>query len=260
MREQRRRRKVALTVESLDDRMVPSVIGALPANQAAVAAHHAHQSNAHHAHANHARLHAESRAGARAHHARVNRVRLHARQGAAIVPAVATPPAVAIVQPSVAVPASPVSTAAAPSTPLGSRPGLNAILPTSGPSTGSSTPTVILDPTVVKNGPLAKAGQDLIALYQRFQQGGAASITSTGAGGIKTDGTNVGIEAHMASGDFSKYIASLNALGLKITATDPGSGTVEGMLPIAQLPPAAQNTQTLSLVAIYNAIPQGMIR
>jgi len=115
---------------------------------------------------------------------------------------------------------------------------------------------VILDPTAVKNGPLAKAGQDLLAIYQKFQQKGGTSITPTDAGGIKTDGTNVGIQAHMASGDFFKYIASLNALGMKTTASDPGSGTVEGMLPIAMLPSAAQNSQTLSLEPIYNAITQ----
>jgi len=258
MREQRRRPKVALTVESLDDRMVPSVIGALPANQAAMVAHHANQSNAHHAHANQARLHAESRVGTRAHNVRVNRAHLHARHRAAIVPAVASPPAVATVQPSVAIPASSAPTAAAPSTPLGSRPGLNAVLPTSGSSTGSSTPTVIINPTEVKNGPLAKAGQDLLAIYQKYQQGGGAPITPTEAGGIKTDGTNVGIQAHMLSGDFFQYIASLNALGMKMTAEDPNTGTVEGMLPISQLPAAAQNAQTLSLSAIFNPNTQVM--
>jgi len=240
MREQRRRRKVALTVESLDDRMVPSAIGALPANQVAVVAHHANQ----------ARLHAESRAGARAHNAHANRVRLHARQRAAIVPAVASPPAVATVQPSVAVPASSASTAAAPSTPLGSQLGLGAIFPTSGSSQGASTPTVILNPTDVKNGPLAKAGQDLIAVYQQFQKQGAA-FTPTGVGGIKIDGTNVGIDAQMANGDINGYVSSLAALGMKITAVNTNTGTVEGMIPISKLPDAAQNVQTLSMNAIY---------
>jgi len=230
-----------LTVESLDDRMVPSMLGTFPAIHAAMVAHHANQSHA--------------------HHAQANRARLHARQRAAIAPLVASPPAATAVQPSVAVPASSASAASAPSTPLGSRPGLNAVLPTSDSSQGSaSTPTVILNPADVKNGPLAKAGQDLLAIYQQYQQQGAGStFTPSGAGGVKIEGTKVGIQAHMANGNFTQYIASLDALGMQIDAQDPNTGTVEGMLPISQLPAAAQNSQTLSLSAIYTPNPQAMI-
>jgi len=119
---------------------------------------------------------------------------------------------------------------------------------------------VILNPADVKNGPLAKAGQDLLAIYQQYQQQGAGStFTPTGVGGVKIEGTKVGIQAHMASGNFTQFIASLNALGMQMDAQDPNTGTVEGMLPISQLPAAAQNAQTLSLSPILNPNPQVMI-
>jgi len=110
--------------------------------------------------------------------------------------------------------------------------------------------------TDIKSGPLAKAGQALIAIYEAYQQGGAASLTSTGPGSVMIQGTNVGIDAHMASGNFSNYVSSLASLGMQIKLQDPGTGIVEGFIPINQLVAAAQNPQTLSLSPIYNKLPR----
>ena len=106
------------------------------------------------------------------------------------------------------------------------------------------TPTV----TEIKNGPMAKAGQDLITIYQEYQQQGASStFTSSKAGYIEIQGTNVGVDVHSSGGSFDAFVAKLNGLGMKIRSQDATSGTVEGLLPIAQLLTVAQDSQTLSL-------------
>lgn len=121
------------------------------------------------------------------------------------------------------------------------------------PPTTSATTTDVGD---IQNGPLAKAGQDLITIYQEFVQfennGGTGGFVSSKASFVVIKGTNVGVDVHWnGSGDFNAYVASLTNLGMQIQATDSTSGTVEGLLPIAQLPGVAGMSQTKSLSPIY---------
>jgi hypothetical protein len=95
---------------------------------------------------------------------------------------------------------------------------------------------------------------DLFTIYQEFQaQGGSSTFTSSKAGTIRIKGTSVGIDAHMAVGTFSAYVSALTALGMQVQTQDAAHGTVEGYLPISQLPAAAENPQTLALSPIYIA-------
>jgi hypothetical protein len=124
-----------------------------------------------------------------------------------------------------------------------------------------SKPTLAASPTTsaaiagfgdIKNGPLAKAGQDLVTLYQEFQeQGGKAPFTSSESGLVEIQGTNVEVDIHSNGGDFNGFISALTSMGMQVRTTDAADGTVEGFLPISQLPSAAQNSQTLSVSPVY---------
>jgi hypothetical protein len=97
-----------------------------------------------------------------------------------------------------------------------------------------------------------KAGQDLITIYEEFeQQGGGTTFTSTEAGVVKIVGTSVAVDVHSAGGNFANLVSAMNALGMKVQAQNATYGIVEGLLPIGQLLAAAQNTQTLSLTPEY---------
>jgi len=219
MREQRRRMpKVVSSLEMLDDRIVPSAI------------HPAIHASAIHAHAHHARMH----------------VAHHVATGSAIT----SSPTTTSAQSSVSTSASPATVTSA------TGGGYNAFIP-SNPTPVVTTPTVTPSMTDVKSGSLAKAGQALITIYEAFQQGGAAALTSNGPGSVMVQGTNVGIAAHMASGgNFGTYVSSLVSQGMQIRAQDSASGTVEGLLPINQLVAVAQNQQTLSISPTYNPMPR----
>lgn len=212
MKEQRRRLpRVVSPLETLDDRIVPSAIAPALTRHAAVVEH-------------------REAIQARVHHARHARMQLMHR--------VATGSATATVQPTVT---------------SGSGGATSAVSPPSATTPAAvTTPSVTPTPTDIKSGPLAKAGQDLITIYEEFQQqGGGASFTSSKAGYIEIQGTNVGIDAYMSGGNFTTYVASLASLGMQIKSQDAAHGIVEGFLPISQLPSAAQNAQTLSLSPIY---------
>jgi hypothetical protein len=120
--------------------------------------------------------------------------------------------------------------------------------PLSTATTAPSSP-VITDP---ENGPLAKAGVDLLELFLAYEaQGGGTTFTVNGTTDLKINGNTVAIDARMASGSFSQYVSELTALGMQVQAQNTTYGVVEGYLPIGQLPAAAQNPQTLSLSAVY---------
>jgi len=246
MKEHRRHLPKAVSpLEMLDDRIVPSAIGPAPMSHAAlvghVPAHNAIHARVHHAPRphHHAHVHAapqismgvtnsaavggQSSVAAPASLSAPMPVTISTGGGRAIVPPIST-----AVPPAAATPAAPAAaTPAATTTDIGN----------------------------IKNGPLAKAGQDLFTIYQEFvNQGSSATFTSSKAGVIRFQGTSVGIDAHWAGGNFLSYVTALTDLGMKVQTQDPTSGIVEGYLPISQLPAAAQNAQTLSLSPIY--IPQ----
>jgi hypothetical protein len=102
----------------------------------------------------------------------------------------------------------------------------------------------------VKNGPMAKAGPDLIAIYQAFGPSGSGSLPAGGATSIVRVGSNVGVDIR-TSGDVNALAAMMTSLGMQVQATDPNTHIVEGLLPIAQLPNVAQLSQVTSIQPIY---------
>jgi hypothetical protein len=102
----------------------------------------------------------------------------------------------------------------------------------------------------VKNGPMAKAGPDLIAIYQAFGPSGSGNLPAGGATSILRVGNSVGVDIR-ASGDVNALTATLTGLGMQIQSTDPNTHIIEGLLPIAQLPSVAQLSQVTSMMPIY---------
>jgi hypothetical protein len=96
----------------------------------------------------------------------------------------------------------------------------------------------------------------LNTIYQRYlkyeNDGGTGTFSSSLSGLIQIQGTNVGVQVHgNGSGDFSALVSSLESLGMQVSATDAVTQTVVGMLPISQLPVAAQGLQTLSVTPLF---------
>jgi len=103
----------------------------------------------------------------------------------------------------------------------------------------------------VKNGPLAKAGQDLIHLYQDFQQfGGTGTFHSAHAPNIQVVGSSVRVDVR-GSGNVNNLAAALSNLGMQVKATDARTHTFEGLLPISKLPDAAQLSQVTTISPVY---------
>jgi hypothetical protein len=112
-------------------------------------------------------------------------------------------------------------------------------------TTHASTTTDVGD---IQNGPLAKAGQQLIALYQQFQQNG--SVTPAQARLLMISGSSVGVDIRV-SGDVNTASTQLTGMGMKVSAVDPSTHTVEGLLPINQLLNVAQLSNTVSITPIF---------
>jgi len=274
MSEQRRHSRKALPVlEPLDERIAPSSLGMALATPTVAAE----------------RSSVRARAGNRAIHAKARRAHLrHAR--IQLAPQVVyTTPTVANASPastgaSVASQANVQADVSASSSSSGSE--VSIAVPqaatssptTSGASTSGSTtnstssgsveavPTALSDApgtgggtgevSNIKSGPLAKAGQNLATIYEEYtKQGSGASFTSSLSGIVDIRGGTVKVAAHSAGGSLTTYVSTLTNMGLQVTATDATTGTVEGYLPITQLPNAAQNAQTLSLSPGYIPVP-----
>jgi hypothetical protein len=111
----------------------------------------------------------------------------------------------------------------------------------------------------VKNGPLAKAGQTLIAIYMQYANyvkehaGSDAGFTSSFSTLVSIRGNRVGVDVR-GFGNFSTFVTSLSSAGMQITATDAATGTVDGFLPIANLLAVATMTQTVGLGPLYSPV------
>ena len=69
------------------------------------------------------------------------------------------------------------------------------------------------------------------------------------------NGSNVGLSVHdSVVGDFNNLVAQLQSAGMQITISDPTTQTVEGMLPIANLPKIAQLPQAPSVTPLLNPV------
>ena len=261
MRSPRRR---LLMLEILDERIVPSMVGNAPMGHAGAAEHSSIQLSAH---AKKMEALAEAKS---VHHAHViqhqaavamkiakssavahSSVQIGQTTASAGSPSASASPAIAVSVTGVgqAKAAAVATTVSAPSmTPA------PAATVTSSPASGSTTAATSTDPGDIQNGPLANAGQDLITIYEEFEQGGGASLTSSKPGQVEVVGTNVGVDVHSIPGSFNNLVSTLSALGMQIKTESATYGIIEGLLPIAQLPTVAQNAQVSSVSPIYNPI------
>jgi hypothetical protein len=91
----------------------------------------------------------------------------------------------------------------------------------------------------------------LNAMYQSYLKDSTIPV-SDAPGSVRVEGSNVGVSIHgNGQGDFSAFVGTLQNLGMEVSATDATSWTVAGMLPISQLPTAAQTPQTMSITPSY---------
>jgi len=132
---------------------------------------------------------------------------------------------------------------------------LNVIVGTSvsstNPTSGAATSTNVGD---VKNGPLAKAGSNLIALYLDYQSfnssGGQGTFSSTHAARLQVVGNQVRVDIRGTT-NVGSLAATLSSKGMHVESTDANTRTVEGLLPISQLPAVAQLSQVTTISPVF---------
>jgi len=105
----------------------------------------------------------------------------------------------------------------------------------------------------------AYAGNILNTIYQEYQKykndGGTGTFTSSWSPFVVIQGSDVRVDVHgNGSGDFGALVSTLQGLGMQVTATDSVTQTVEGMMPIDQLPTSAQTPQTLSVTPSFRPV------
>ena len=98
----------------------------------------------------------------------------------------------------------------------------------------------------------ANVSQTLDVIYNAFETdpgGFPANVPSTdGANLVVIQGSNVGISVHDGdTASFNSLLTELQSAGMQVTVSRAQSGTIVGMLPIAQLPVVASLPQTPSI-------------
>jgi len=270
----RRVLKPVLLVESLDERVAPSVIGAGAFLHAATAEHSTLKARAIRPRANRANHRAHFRAGVAPASGSFNY-----SPGLPTVtvdpPPVSTPapshsdnPKGSLLAASPTLSASGSAAASGQATAGGTlASGESNLTPTStstatttttATTTATPTTTTTATPTVdanqVKNGPLAKAGQTLISVYDQFKSGGVELAKSTVGELADIVGSSVRVSIQTTGANVNSVAAAMSNLGMKIDATDGNTATIEGLLPIDQLPTAAGNANVLAMNAISKPV------
>ena len=105
----------------------------------------------------------------------------------------------------------------------------------------------------------ANAGDILNTIYQDYQKykkdGGTGTFTSSSSPFVVIQVSDVRVDVHgNGSADFGSLVSTLQSLGMQVTATDSVTQTVEGMLPIDQLPTVAQEPQSLSVTPSFRPV------
>lgn len=100
----------------------------------------------------------------------------------------------------------------------------------------------------------AKGGRDLGAIYGQYvnyqHAGGHGAFAPVSAQPIAIKGNTVRVDVHV-KGDFKSDVKQLQRLGMKVTATSPSNGIVEGYVPIAKLPNVASARFDVGIKPIY---------
>jgi hypothetical protein len=99
----------------------------------------------------------------------------------------------------------------------------------------------------------ANVAAALQSLYQEYEsQGGGNNFTPGQPSDklLEISGTSVGVDLKVGSGaDFNTVLSQLQADGLKVSSSSPTYDLIEGMLPIGELPAAAQIAASVTAVA-----------
>jgi hypothetical protein len=124
-----------------------------------------------------------------------------------------------------------------------------------GPGTGTGTGTSGTPQAVTAPLPVNVSTQ-LGTVYNEYEQwvanGSQGNFTSSEAGQIEIQGTNVEISVHDSNpADFSALGSELQTAGMQVVDADATSGNYVGWLPIAQLPTVAQLPQALNVNPIF---------
>jgi hypothetical protein len=122
--------------------------------------------------------------------------------------------------------------------------------------TSPTTPTGGTNPTtptpVGPSNPLpANVAPALDVIYQEFENG-TLPTTPSPSGHIQIVGSDVGVMIRVNNpSDFDADVAAATALGMQINASDPANDMFAGLLLIAQLPAAAQLSDSPVIVPVY---------
>jgi hypothetical protein len=140
---------------------------------------------------------------------------------------------------------TPVAAAPAATSPLAASPTVTVpTTPTANATQDATTPTDIIP----------KAGSALSALYEAYlayvQGGSQGTFSSSQAANLEVVGTSVDIDVR-GTGDVGVFAQDLSSFGMQILAVDTNTETVEGLLPIGQLPIVASLPQTVSINPVY---------
>jgi hypothetical protein len=222
-REQRTRRQPMFTLETLDDRLVLSAVAAGAAAEAAGAkaalVEQRHEAKL-------ARVQAR-------HEAKMARLAAaHATSSAAIAIPI-TNSASASATPAAASSSSTTSSPAAVTTS-----GSSATSSTSGQSSQSSSPS-----QAVSNPLPINVAAALQSLYAEYQKAGSGEFTPSQPSDkmLQISGTSVAVDLKIGSGaDLNTVLSQLKSDGMQVSSSSSTYGLIDGMLPISQLPAAAQ--------------------
>jgi len=137
----------------------------------------------------------------------------------------------------------------------------------SGGQTISDTPPIVANgtaPTATSGASIlsssgslpANVSQSLQGVYQQYLQYASTneseSFKPTGVGLVEVNGTSVGVQINgNGMSDFNTLLSQLQGEGFQVTSSNATDKSAQGMLPIAQLPDAAQLSGTLSITAMY---------
>jgi hypothetical protein len=117
--------------------------------------------------------------------------------------------------------------------------------PNNDSTSDAGTPVQSLPPNVTGS---------LNAIYQEYKRSTTVPV-SNAPGSIVVQGSNVGVSVHgNGQGSFATFVSTLQNLGMQINASSDVTWTVAGMLPIDQLPAAAQTPQTRSITPMYKPV------
>ena len=256
-RDRRTQRTAKFNLESLDERIVPSAMGAEAAVERATLVHERQEVRI----ARHEARVAEHQAR---HEAKLARMEAnHAGMMQPDAPVTTTMnTSVSSSTPTASTSATGGSAPASPLTPVTFNPLLLQTTNSNGgtlpiTTTGSTSPSTNATSSSTPLPPNVSA--PLQSLYQQYESfassGGSGTFSPTGVNGVVIDGTNVGINFQTSdSADFNTILAQLQTDGLQVSASSSTYGLIEGMLPIAQLSAVAQISTSASVTAMYQQV------